>query len=353
MNPSEVVIHFIGIVLFSTQVTSDPGLHAILPAIKHDFNPWAIHNPPNQVVAAPSSTPTHNLNPPAIHHRPTQVAAAAPSNASPSAAPGSFSTHIEQHVALLVFREDIVVNDSQWKAKRIVSTFRNAEELAAYKYVELTGEHVTFVVDSPSNPLAKLPADMPRLPTCGRSTGELTSGFQWPYTQAAAVVDIPEGTLSACHARKVANGRIDTTLRLNTTGTLTIVGAKSGVVKTLVLNTTNNPTIYLANVPPPRGKGLAASHTAARHFLAYYRMIGKDETSSCLGSPAGPAVPDCVPQPVFPIIATPSAVFNGRFARMHHRVRALFLGLSLFPPERPETEVLRIKNAECSNSQWP
>lgn len=330
MDTTQVVIHFIGLVLFSTQVSNDPGLHAILPTITHDFNPSSILNPPTQVAAAPSSS------------------------ASPSAAPASFATHIEPHVALLVFREDIVVNDSQWYASPIVSRFPEATELASYKYVQLTGEHVTFIVNAPNNLAAGLPANMPRLPTCG-TTGELTSSYQWPYSQAAAVVDIPEGTLSVCKKAELA-GRIDTRLMLNTTGTLTVVATKSGIVKTLVLNTTNNPTIYLANVPPPRGEGLAPAGVRSGHYLAYYRMIGK-ETSTCAGPPrpdaCAPTMPDCGMTPGFPIIAPATTVAIGRFVQLRCNIRALFQRAGTGGTHQPIRDSMPSVNAECSNTQWP
>lgn len=320
MDATQVVIHFIGLVLFSTHVTNDPGLHAILPAIH--FEPPTHGNPTQPVTAASSSS----ASPGVAHASP----AAPSSSASPGAAHASVSTNIEPHVALLIFHEDVVANDSQWQASTIVSRFPQAATLASWKYVKLTGEHITFIVDSPSNPRAKLPPNMPRLPRLpGATPTGLTSGYQWPYSKAAAVVDIPEGTLSACHATTIAAGRIDTRLTLNATGTLTIVAAKSGVVKTLVLNTSTNPTIYLVNVPPPRVKGTDAATAGDSHFRAYCSMIGKDQTGTCSRpSVAANAEPVLGCEPVF---FAPGSTTGG------------FL----------EVGPIFSANAECSNTQWP
>ena len=253
--------------------------------------------------------------------------------------------HIEQHVALLVFPANIVVDDSQWKALMFESNHPRLGKLAGYKYVELTGEHITFVVDAPNDRLSEIPANMPRLPECGM-TGKLTSGYQFPYTRAAAAVDLSEGTLSVCGK----GGRIDTRLMLNTTGTLTIVAFKSGQAKTLLLNTAGNPTIYLANVPSPQNAGVADAHNGSPHYLAYYRMIGREESRPCAGAPASSArtsVPDCN----FPTTEPATEVAHGVFAQLHRRLRALFHSDDTTGPPFPG--YIFAVNAECSNSQWP
>lgn len=320
MNATQAVIHFIGLVLFTTQVENDPGLHAILPAIRHPFD-----TPP--------------------------IASAPPPGVSAGVASHTLGRHIETHAALLIFRRDIIENDSHWKTSRFPPT----AGLAQYRYVQLTGEHITFIADAPSYVSAELPPDMPRL-SCA-TPAELTSGYQRPYSEAAAVVDIPEGTMSVCEAKGVAPGRIDTRLTLNTTGTLTVLAVKSGVVKTLVLDTSNNPTIYLANVPSPRLNDTPTAPNGQPHFLAYYGMIGKDQPSKCLVRPTSPVnVPDCDQKPVFKTIPPATNSIPTLFVRVRRQLRAIFFQPSApgTPTEHfPDDRIKAMANAECSNTQWP
>ena len=328
MDATQVFIHFIGIVLFSTQVSNDPGLHAILPAI-----------------------PPPALAPPILQHGHHPAVAMAALEPSPVAAVPAAPLTVERHVAWLIFHKDVVANDSQWKTTKVVKTYPQATKLAAYRYVELTGEHIEFMGDTSNNPPALIPRNMPQF-SCPTIFG-LERGYQWPYSSAAAVVDIPEGTLSTC---RTGLGRIDSRLRLNTTGTLTIVAAKSGVVKKLILWTTHNPTIYLTNIPPSQLKGVAAAGTSAAHFQAYFEMIDRIGFSSCSGAPlvpqGAPPVPACHPLLIPPISPAPP-VADVRFARMLGRVRALFRPAPVAPNDIDVNVVFHAVNAECSNTQWP
>ncbi len=337
MNATQVVIHFIGIVLFSTEVTNDPGLHAILPAIRQDF-----HQPP-------------------IGRLPQSVSADGASSASPGAAPDHSSAHVEPHVAMLIFHQDLILNESQWPTLAVVSKFPEKTSLAAYRYVELTGEHIAFVVDSHRNGQATLPPNMPRF-SCGKT--RLAKGYQWPYSDAAAMVDIPEGELSVCDAGTIAPGRMDTRLLLDTSGTLTVVAAKSGRVNTLVLRTTANPTIYMANVPLPRVKGALGATADAPHFQAYFDMLDRGRTTVCTGKPlarkGAPAVAGCVTRPVFRTLDPALAGADGGFSPPHRVVRAHG---GVRPPVQPPLPlsagqyhpmgIMFMANAECSNTQWP
>lgn len=317
MDATQVVIHFIGLVLFSTQVSNDPGLHAILPAI---------HAAPQTDTHVPPVPPLVDVK----HLAPAR--ALEPSPGARAVAPASLSANIEPHVALLIFHQDIVANDSQWPTSTILSKFPHAKALASYRFVALTGEHITFIVDAPGNPRAKLPTNLPRF-SCG--TLRLTSGYQWPYAQAAAVVDIPEGRLWACEPRKIASGRIDTRLVLNTTGMLTVVAVKSGVLKTLVLKTTGKPTIYLANVPPPRIKGTNTAISGPPHFQAYWQMIGRGQINTCSGPPiVAKGAPPLLPcEPAFAAPVTSAGPGSMK--------------------EYLDVGVIFSANAECSNTQWP
>src|SRR5882757_3262711 len=105
-NPIPIIVHFVGIALFSNQVPNDCGLKVILPRIVH---------------AAP------------------KVATAA--NKGPSAT-SSASSHVENHQAVLVFRTDSYVPGSSW-GKPTPLTKPDARGVK-YEYVKLDGDRVRF-----------------------------------------------------------------------------------------------------------------------------------------------------------------------------------------------------------------
>lgn len=345
MDATQAVIHFIGLVLFSTQVANDPGLHAILPTIQH-----TVSNP----------DPTDHQN----HQMQFSLARRSPAHATPAGpAPAAVPANIEPHMSLLIFHKDLVPNNApqQWNPSTILSKWPNATALTDYRYVELAGEHITFLVDAPNNPPATLPTNMPKFSCPNTTAPGLTPDYQWPYSKAAAVVDIPEGALSVCRVTKVADGRIDTRLVLNTGGTLTVYAQKAGVIKTLVLKTTGTPTIYVANVPPPR-VDLTDKPNGDAHYYAYFKMIGKDKSSNCSGAPGVPPntpyVADCKEEPVF-IPPSPtgtgtgtSTTFNSRFVAISRRAVALGGPAASSQKQDPVLELMTA-NPECSNTQWP
>lgn len=337
MNAAEVIIHFIGLVLFSSEVTNDPGLHAILPGIHH-------------TVANPTLRHEHRMHTVSTSPR-TKVSSTTSTSLSGD------SANIEPHMALLIFPSGIRdQTKSDWMAAPLPSVI---PALAGYEYVPLEGEHITFIADAPGNGAAQMPANMPKLPRANR--GALKPEYQWPYARAAAVVDIPEGTLEMCKPPEtVASGRIDTQLILQTTGKLTIVAVKAGAVKTLVIDTSRSPRIYVANVPPPRLQGAPTTvsdlHLRDPHHYAYFRMIGENPPSGKRGIPVvetgAPPVCACRQEPAFHVTGPGSGSDPTNPASTERRLMASRQEIKE-PPQPPSLLGVVVANAECSNTQWP
>lgn len=315
MNTMQVIIQFVGLCLFSEAVPNDPGVHAILPRIVADHHQHA--NAPQITQAVLDSVPV----PPA-------------------------EEMIEEHVAMLVFPADIIADDSKWKARLIPHAHASLKD---YRQITLNGEHVTFLADGP-NAVPAVPPNMPRF-TCplpaGVAAPSLTPGYQWPYAQAAAVIDIPKGTLSACNPG--GRSRVDTKLKLKTTGRLTVVGMKQGVARSLVLKTNGSPRIFVLNVPNQWAAPRLTATGGTSHYLAYYSMIGKGANNACSGEPrpvAGQNIDDDCGDDAGPVLAVVSGM-----PYVSDDGRPTLTGQG--GPKGGSVLTMPIANAECSNSAWP
>jgi hypothetical protein len=294
----QVVIHFIGLVMWTASVTNDPGLHAILPRVH-----------PSVVLDTSGHHETHRI--------------------------AAFET-IQKHTALLLFPQSAVVaSQSTWKTQRIADPQFLQPALHGYHQVALAGEQLTFLPSAPNPVPAAMPTNIPKF-SCP-SQPPLVAGFQWPYSEAAAVVDVPEGELSVCEAQNVAPGRVDARLTLETGNTLTVIGSRSGSVKTLVLNTSAPLTIYVVNVPFARILDPTTfNEIGDKHYYAYWAMVGHDKTSNCSGPPTrqGSVGPCGGNPPVF-------------FRRPKPGTK----------PSRTDrhigTNSAETANSECSNTGWP
>lgn len=340
MSATEVIIQFVGLCLFSAGVPNDPGVHAILPRITS-----GLHEHATDVELGQASTRD------ARSARGAAVTEESASQVRRGATPAPPAGAIEPHVTMLVFHKDLVDNDSQWPVAMIPG---GGNPLKDYRQVTLNGEHVTFLAHGVNPPLTSLPALMPRF-SCPLANGNpalLTSGYQFPYAAAAAVVDIPEGVLEACRPGAVAATRVDTKLTLNTSGKLTVVAMKPGAAKVLILKTTTAPRIYFLNVPNLWAAGnQTASSIGEKHYVAYYRMIGKDVNSACSGPPAVPGS----------LSALPSCSSTGSLYRMASANPTISLVANrdakplgpLAGPPKNEVFDPDTANSECSNSAWP
>src|SRR5687767_7063085 len=144
MDTTTAIIQFIGIVLFSSQVPNDPGVHAILPKIGHAEHVHYLANPK----------------------------------------PDANATGVEDHVAAIIYRErDRLHRVGGWK--------KDGDLKSDWEYVLLRGEHVQFLTNS-ANAEPMIPAALPRAaapsscPTVAQQT-KLSPSFQAPYRGAAGV----------------------------------------------------------------------------------------------------------------------------------------------------------------------
>lgn len=241
MDTTTAIIQFIGIVLFTTAVPNDPGLHAILPRIGH----------------------VHDL------HTPN----------GPSEEQESFVDGVEDHVAVIIYREeDRLHRVGGWRAD---GTLKNG-----WEYVRLDGEHVQFLANG-VNGTPAIPSLLPRVgvaPTCLQPEAPLTlkPEFQWPYKGAVGVVDVRGGTLDVCETNsRTTTARVDTRMIVETEGVLVIAAAKPNErAKTIALD--GDAVVYVVNVPPEFVlQGIESPRTGEPHWDAYNDMLN----GSCAAAP--------------------------------------------------------------------
>ena len=285
------IIQFIGIVLFSSAIPNDPGVHAILPRI--DAGTHA----------------THNVNAGDTHQ---------PAEEPPAG--------VEDHVAVILYRdEDVIERGKNWKRTGVL---RNN-----WNFVELDGEQVQFLTNG-RNEEPKIPRDIPRAVApssrcllAARAPVGFKDEFQGPtYKGAEAVVDIPAGILSACAAdtRTEAN-RIDTTLLMKTEGVLVITGKKATEARAKTITLAGDAVVYVANVPPHfLFTGVAEPPAGEPHWEAYTAMLD----TPCKDAPEGGNVTS---------VCDLSAISTAwKIAQA-----------------KPPSTGLKILDSSCSNTQWP
>ncbi|MEA2465757.1 MAG: hypothetical protein QOJ98_3504 [Acidobacteriota bacterium] len=300
---TDVLIFFVGLTVWSEQVPSDCGVKAILPRVVHESPP------------------------------------------SPNRPP-----HVQNHAAGIVFRADSFVSLEGWGGcPRVLGTGEDAPCDApngptgsngpndAFWYVPLDGDPVRFVTNGATNVPASLHGlKLPRLQQelCPAKP-TLTGPYQPPYSGAAAVVTLPEGTLQACMSVPAdADGRLDTRLRLKTAGNLVIDGSTMRDIRRLQLKPrpAGGPIeVMIANVPetyyqgdtmkPPRTEINGMSHENAYHAMSepgsarctmsltdwWNQLVDPDPI--CLCESGASAF-----EPIAPIISTSLSTSGGNFA---------------------------------------
>ncbi|HEV7240101.1 MAG TPA: hypothetical protein VGQ36_12750 [Thermoanaerobaculia bacterium] len=281
MSATEAVIHFIGIVMLTASVPNDPGVKAIVPRIEG----FAVESATQRVGRGRRSS------------EPVRA--------------------VEPHVAAIIYEKSDKLGISNWTP----ANFRET-----WEYVVLQHERLQFVT-SAANGTPSIPRDLPH--AC--STMTLQAPFQPPhYTSAAAVVDIPEGSLEVCVARQSndspSGGRADTRLFLKTNGSFVIVATNaSEPAKTITLKP--DATVFLVNIPPTRldiETPLTSLVESLPHHQAYDAMGG---TSNCTHH------------------LDVSNVCKSCDESLMKKRRPARSGSSL-----PEIMII---DSECSNSQWP
>jgi hypothetical protein len=237
MDPTTAIIQFIGIVLFSTAVPNDPGLHAILPRIGH------VHQRELKALPRPEAPDNFTL---------------------------FGSARIENHVSVIMYRAGDRLNRTDgWQ-----SDGRLAND---WKYVVLDGERVQFLTNG-INGEPSIPLDLPKIGnsySCRPADQSLRPDYQPPYHGAVAVIDIPDGTLRSCETNTAATtARLDTRLRLKTRGVLVITGTKGDEdAKTIVLK--GNAVVFVANIPPYALIEDIDLNRGDSHWMVYNSMLSK------------------------------------------------------------------------------
>lgn len=240
----ELIIHFIGLALFSTAVPNDPGIRVLLPRVVHQHTTTATTQPTEggEIIVNPDTT-----------------------------------NEVEPHETLIVydasdFREEILWTSLELPAHLIRAGTTNP---ARYRYVPLgDGERVSFHTNVSDNPRVSIPS-LPK-PSCGTGIDP---------ANAAAIVHIPQGVLSTCAA--VVSGsrkRYDTTLTLKRDtreqyGLVIVAKSRDGTSK--VLSLTGTKPVYVVNIPASMlNPSTSTTSGGAQHFLAYYDLVRLD-TARC------------------------------------------------------------------------
>ena len=274
------VVEFIGLCVFTSQVIT--GNNASLQAVARAR---AFNLDTRRVVAIMPRVPDRFLNPTqefrnaavnvrdiapgrnvaAEHH---QLGGFQEDSAAPAAATQvSHTSHtttalaggVEPHTAMLMFRSGDLRGMTGW-------TNADIRHLGTgWQYLELrNGDPVAFVPDLPNASVNALPSGVMHL----GNTPLLQRYDHQPYAGAAAVFSITNGALGACVR---SNGRIDTTLTLNTRKLLKITaGSKS-------LTLRDGAIVIAANIPLGYADTATASSgmTGASHLTVYCAMQGK------------------------------------------------------------------------------
>jgi hypothetical protein len=334
MPDTTAVIFFVGLTVFTNSIQNDCGVKAILPRV--------VYNSPFTGTPIP-----HRLHSSA---RPQQLIAQAGGR-------GRFGgllvleevQHVEDHEAVLVFPTASYHPSSNWGAPEVVK--RNGTN-TTYSFVRLDGDYVRFISNSAiiptcNQPPTTLPASVKLPPlrnaVCPAKMQSLRSEYLPPYTGAAAVFDLPQGTLESCLSTPSANKRrLDTKLTLTSPGPYFVVSAstmktrkelrlKANSAGFVELMVTNLPKRYLAGDTTELS---TSAMNGLKHDNAYYAM-GATANGSCNTSLEG----------WFNSLATnqvpPNCQLNG-------------LGLKLMAGAPGQIlDKVAAASFECSNTQWP
>jgi len=264
MSATQAIIHFIGIILFTTQSTMYRD---------QNFQTQRLQSQAQSQTQIYQRVAITSQRQPMFNNG-TKVVAILPR------VPAS----VESHTALISFRACDYIASSGWN---LMSLGRDG-----ILYVELNHDTVSFQTSAP-NPAINLPATLPlpHLNDSLQSPHNLQAGYTpaTGYASAAGVVDMPVGVLSACgiNVQEGQPPRIDTEVTLNTNGPLVIVsGSKKLTLKA-------DAHFSIGNVP----LGFAKFHqgdnmTMAGHYVAYCAMA--DGTVSICKPPAITSVSTCM-----------------------------------------------------------
>jgi hypothetical protein len=287
------ILQFIGIVLFTRELSDDNHLQAIMPRITAS----AAH----EHAAAP----------------PTKKAESVPAD-------------VEAHTAFIAFPHASYLDNKGWAPSALAV-------IPGYDYVRLDGEQIEFVSEKKIAPKRKGPnltqqsqpaeeLGLPHLKKCCSAMSTLKKQFQGPdFSGAAAVFDVRTGKASGCRASAAApRGRVDTQLTLENDGSVTIRARKGKVTKEIRLR--GDAQVYVANLPMSSLQVRNSRSPSAPHYEAYYAMADGGTRCENFQCALDATMPACK-------------------AKLPARLQP---GMGIKPKSGPDSI-----DYECSNSQWP
>lgn len=251
----QVLVHVMGLTVFSTQIPGDPGLKVIIPKVVY-VDPWSAR-----------TTSATKVNPPL--------------------------KHVEDHKAVIAFETATLDATSTWGP---VKPLRDTN--GDWSYVELTNDYVRFDLGGYINNSTQRSTTSKVAAAAGLKLPHLTSlcsgdahlkPIYLPithYSGAAGVIDIPPGTAQACQTKYA--GRVDAESALTASGSFTLYAGSGSSLKKLRLKPAGSATklnVIVANVPVScLNSGCAMPNPNAidglPHTVALYNM-GADDTSAC------------------------------------------------------------------------
>lgn len=243
-------IHFIGLALFSTQVPNEDGLRVLLPRIEH-----------RQAAANKTTTTTTNTTTATTTTLNKQVLTRDPLNDHISI------KAVESHNAYIIFEEDDLLQEIGWKSDAVPAhMIKESDPPVRYRLVRLNGERVTFLANGVNPPAAAAPAELPK-PKCGTAVSRVS------LRTVTAMVSIPEGYLNTCAVQfdEPAETRVDTELKLNNKGLITVWATVFGETRALILK--GDARVFVANVPYGMIFDPDYAKHGASHYHAYYDLL--------------------------------------------------------------------------------
>lgn len=309
-TPTDVVIFFVGLTLWSQQIPNDCGVKAILPRVEHTTCDGSAHGP----AASPSPV---SLLP------------------------------IQKHQAAIVFPKysflpkTSPLSQDAWGTPEELPGQNLTNDSEKLLFVRLDGDLVRFLTNGATNVPANLTGmrlARVREQLCpARST--LRAEYQPPYySGAAAVVALPEGGLQACLSVPAESlGRLDTRVVMKTIDTLGISGGNSKELRLKPRSADQPIQLMIVNLPESFFEGTPAASEAdgVSHMNVYVAMAEPGAAACALSLRQwwDQLDPDGIP------LCNPAALRAARGA--------------LPVPDAMLPVWTSGANFECSNSQWP
>jgi hypothetical protein len=255
-------VQFIGLCVFTTQALLSNATNNATRA--RTIGDISLPSTPSKVVVIlPKAAPSPPGDPVTNDHNVSQMRMAAPGAANARSAPATEPGGRLPLIASIPEHKGIL----RWKKANDFVSATGWNVSPTSLSLELNGEHLTIVSDIPNQPLVPS-TGLPRLKPLQASLvsqAALSANYvNAPYTASAAVIDIPNGTLTSCAH---VCGEINTTLALNSLNSITITGEGG---KKIVFRA--GAQITIINEPTTQQQGHPVSH-----YAAYCPVIGMSD----------------------------------------------------------------------------